>query len=215
MWLDRVVKWLLPKEMHFFDLLERGAACAAESATLLVACCQEKTHGGREALIRQLGEVEHKADRIIAEVYDALNRTFVTPIDRTDIYKLATDLEGITDIVFATVLQIDVHAMDELPPGSAQLATQIQEACDMINGAVASLRGMKNPGEIRRRCKEINRLESDGDRVFRSHIGEMFKTETDAIRLLKNKEFLEGLERTLDACDDVGNALDTIVIKNA
>ena len=62
---------------------------------------------------------------------------------------------------------------------------------------------------------ELNRLESEGDRVFRGRIGEMFKNERDAIRLLKHKEFLEGLERTLDACDDVGNALDTIAIKNA
>ena len=85
----------------------------------------------------------------------------------------------------------------------------------MINGAVASLRGMKNPGEIRRRCKEINRLESDGDRVFRSHIGEMFKTETDAIRLLKHKEFLEGLEDTIDRCAHVGTVVEAILIKNS
>jgi uncharacterized protein Yka (UPF0111/DUF47 family) len=215
MWLDRVVKWLLPKEMHFYDLLERGAACALEASVLLVACCEEQLHARRGEFIKQLTDVEHKADRVIVEVYDALNRTFVTPLDRSDIYKLATDLEGITDIVFATVLQIDVHSMDELPEDSQQLAHHIKQACDLINSAVASLRGMRRPGEIRELCKQLNRLESEGDRIFRSRIGEMFKHEKDAIRLLKHKEFLEGLERTLDACDDVGNALDTIAIKNA
>ena len=215
MWLDRVVKWMLPKEMHFYDLLERGAACASQASTLLVACCEEKTHVRRQAFLKQLIDVEHAADRVIHEVYDALNRTFVTPFDRSDIYKLATDLEGITDIIFATVLQIDVHAMDELPEGSVAMAQQIRQACDLINSAVASLRGMRRPDEIRERCRELNRLESEGDRLFRSRIGEMFKNERDAIRLLKHKEFLEGLERTLDACDDVGNALDTIAIKNA
>lgn len=215
MWLDRVVKWLLPREMHFYDLLERGAACARESSLLLVQCCGERPNPKRSAIIQQLGEVEHKADGVIHEVYDALNRTFVTPIDRTDIYKLATDLEGITDIVFATSLQIEVHAMQELPHRSVELASQIEEACGTIESAVGLLRSMRRPDEIRRLCKEINRLEAAGDLVFRSRLGEMFKAETDAIRLLKHKEFLEGLERTLDACDDVSNALDQIVIKNA
>lgn len=215
MWLDRAVKWLLPKEMHFYDLLERGAACAADAAKLLVACCEEQVHTRRAAFLRQVSDVEHQADRVIAETYDALNRTFVTPLDRSDIYKLATDLEGITDDVFATVLQIDVHAMNELPEGSRELAVKIHEATDLINSAVASLRNMRRPDDIRERCRQLNRLESEGDSLFRARIGEMFKTEKDAIRLLKHKEFLEGLERTLDACDDVGNALDTIAIKNA
>ena len=151
---------------------------------------------------------------MIHEVYDALNRTFVTPMDRSDIYKLATDLENITDCVHGTVMQISVHAIEEFPPGSRELAEKINQACKEIDAAVKLLRGMKKLDVIRTHCKRLKELEHDGDQVFRSTVAEMFKNEKDAIRLLKNKEFLEGLEWTLDACDDVGNALETLVIKN-
>jgi uncharacterized protein Yka (UPF0111/DUF47 family) len=214
-WVDRAVKWFLPREQHFFDLLERGSACARECSALLVACCDEQAAAQREALVERMRDLEHEADRIIAEVYEALNRTFVTPLDRSDIYALATALEGITDDIFATVLQVVVHAMEDLPAGSQPLAALIHEACQAIETAVGLLRGLKDPGAIRDRCRRLNTIESEGDRIFRTQLGEMFRTETDAIRLLKHKEFLEGLEETLDVCDDVGNALETIVIKNA
>jgi uncharacterized protein Yka (UPF0111/DUF47 family) len=215
MWIDRAVKWLLPREEHFFDLLERGAACARECSACLVSCCGTHAAADRDALVKRMHDIEHEADRIIAEVYEALNRTFVTPLDRSDIYALATALEGITDDIFATVLQVVVHAMEDLPAGSCELSATIQDACEAIQTAVGLLRGLKRPDEIREICKRISLLESEGDRIYRTQVGELFRTETDAIRLLKHKEFLEGLEGALDVCDDVGNALETIVIKNA
>jgi uncharacterized protein Yka (UPF0111/DUF47 family) len=215
MWLDRAVKWLLPREEHFFDLLERGADCVRRCGALLAECCNSATPEAREALIGQIDAVEHEADRIAAEVFEALNKTFVTPIDRSDIYSLASTLEEIVDDVFATALQLVVHAVDDLPAGSCEMSALIRDACEAIDGAVKLLRGLKDPAAIRDRCDQLNRMESAGDKVYRTRVGAMFREERDAIRLLKHKEFLEGLERTLDACDDVGNALSTIVIKNA
>jgi len=215
MWLNRAMKWLLPREEHFFDLLERGAACARECSVLLMECCDGQAAEGRTAIVDKIHDVEHDADHVIVEVYDALNKTFVTPIDRSDIYGLASALERVTDEVYGTALQIMVHALVDLPPASRELAGLIHDACEAIHEAVSLLRGLKDPEAIRERCKLLNRLESEGDCIFRTQVGEMFRTETDAIRLLKNKEFLEGLEETLDACDDVGNALENIVIKNA
>jgi uncharacterized protein len=215
MWLDRAVRWLLPREDQFFNLLERGADCTRRCSALLADCCGEATPAGREALVERMRDVEHEADRVVAEVYEALNRTFVTPIDRSDIYALATALEDIVDDIFATALQFVVRAIDDLPAGSCELASLIREAGEAIDSAVRLLRGMKDPGAIRERCELLNRLESEGDRIYRTRLGDMFRSERDAIRLMKHKEFLEGLEQTLDACDDVGNALQTIVIKNA
>jgi uncharacterized protein Yka (UPF0111/DUF47 family) len=214
MWIDRAVKWLLPKEEHFFGLLERGAALAREIGALLAEACAAAP-ADREPLVARMRHLEHQADDVIAEVYEALNRTFVTPLDRTDIYQLASRLEGIVDDVFATALQFIVHAMEDLPPGSCELSALIGQACSAIESAVQDLRGMKDPARIRAQCELLDRLESDGDRIFRTQLAAMFRSETNAIRLIKHKEFLEGLEDTLDACDDVGNALLTIVIKNA
>jgi uncharacterized protein len=215
MWIDRAVKWLLPREEHFYDLLERGAACSLECSTLLTTFCGEPTNPGRQALLTQMDEVESRADRVIAEVYEALSRTFVTPIDRSDIYTLANALEGIVDDIFATARQLEVHALDELPEGSPDLAELIGESCAAIDGAVRLLRRLKDPAAIRERCNLLARLEAEGDLIFRTRLGALYRTETDAIRLIKHKEFLAGLEQTLDVCNDVGNALETIVIKNA
>ncbi len=215
MWIDRAVKWLLPRETHFFDLIERGAARAHEISALLVDCCAATTHAEREAIVERIHQVEHEADRVIAEMYEALNRTFVTPLDRSDIFALAVSLEEVADAVFATALQFVVHAMEDLPAQSRELAALVLQSCEAIQKAVVDLRDMKNSAGIREACELLNRLESEGDRIYRAQLAAMFRTETDAIRLIKHKEFLEGLERTLDACEDVGGALRTIVIKNA
>jgi uncharacterized protein Yka (UPF0111/DUF47 family) len=215
MWLDRAVKWLLPREEHFFDLLDRGAARAHEIGALLVDCCAAGTQADRGAIVERMHQVEHEADRVIAELYEALNRTFVTPLDRSDIYSLAVSLEEVADAVFATALQVVVHAMEDFPEGSCELSALILQSCEAIRDAVADLRGMKDIAGIRERCKLLDRLESEGDRIYRARLAAMFRTETDAIRLIKHKEFLEGLERTLDGCADVGGVLRTVVIKNA
>ncbi len=215
MWLDRAVKWLLPREEHFFDLLEKGSASVLRSGEILVECCEAKSAAEREDAVQRMTDEEHASDRVIHEVYDQLNKTFVTPLDRSDIYALATDLENVVDRVHGTITQIVVHAMEDLPPGSAELAQKINQACKEIDGAVKLLRNLKQIDEIQARCKALAQLEHDGDQIFRAQIGEMFRAEKDAVRLLKHKEFLEGLENTLDACDDVANALESLVIKNA
>jgi uncharacterized protein len=215
MWLDRAVKWLLPREEHFFDLLERGAASVLRSGEILVECCDAATAADRESAVKRMADEEHASDRVIQEVYEALNKTFVTPLDRSDIYALATALENVVDRIFGTINQIAVHAMDDVPPGSTELAAMVLLAGKEIEDAVKRLRNLKDIAAIRTHCNALSNLEHDGDQIYRAKIGEMFRTEKDAVRLLKHKEFLEGLENSLDACDDVADALDALVIKNA
>ena len=215
MWLDRAVKWLLPREEHFFDLLERGAACVLRSGEVVVACCGATTAAGRDEAVARMADEEHASDKVIREVYEALNKTFVTPLDRSDIYALATALENVVDGCHGTINQITVHAMEDLPAGSAELAAKVHLACKQIEAAIKLLRNLRQLDAIQAHCKALGQLEHDGDQIFRNHIGDMYRTEKDAVRLLKHKEFLEGLEDTLDACDDVANALESLVIKNA
>jgi hypothetical protein len=215
MWLDRAVKWLLPREEHFFDLLEKGSSCVLRSGAILEECCSAKTAADREGAVARMTDEEHASDAVIREVYEALNKTFVTPIDRSDIYALATDLENVVDRCHGTITQIIVHHMEDLPPGSDELGKHVNLACQEIHQAVKLLRDLKRHEEIQTHCKKLVQYEHDGDQIFRARIGEMFRTEKDAVRLLKHKEFLEGLENTLDACDDVANALESLVIKNA
>ncbi len=213
--LDRAVKLLLPREVQFFDLLERGAACARDSGAAMLALCEAKSGPEREGRLKVLRDVEHAADAVIHETYDALNRTFVTPLDRSDIYALATELEEIVDLNHATAMQLIVHAMEDVPEGAVPLARLIAESTGEVAKAVVLLRTLKRLDEVQQHTRELSRLEHEGDEIFRNRVGALFRTEKNAVLLIQHKEFLEGLERTLDACDHVGTALKTIVIKNA
>lgn len=213
--LDRMVKLLLPREETFFDLLERGAACARDSGIVLRDLCKAPTMEERKNLLAKLRDVEHAADAVIHETYDALNSTFVTPIDRSDIYSLATQLEEVVDLNHATAMQLIVHAMEDVPGGSAELADLIALATDEVAHAVRRLRNLKDLESVAPHTKKLSGYEHDGDEIFRSRVGALFRDEKNAVRLIQHKEFLEGLERALDACDHVGTAIRTIVIKNA
>lgn len=213
--LDRAVKYLLPREAAFFDLLERGAECAKDSGTAMLALCEAKAGADREQRLKVLRDIEHAADAVIHETYDTLNRTFVTPLDRSDIYALATQLEEIVDLNHATAMQLIVHAMDDVPEGSIPLASLIAESTKEVASAVVLLRTLRRHAEVHQHTQQMSKLEHDGDEIFRNRLGALFRTQKDAIQLIQHKEFLEGLERTLDACDHVGTSLKTIVIKNA
>lgn len=212
--IDRLVKQLLPREDRFFDLLVKGAEIAVRSAEVMERLCLAADMTAREALLREMRDVEHAADGVIHEVYDALNRTFVTPIDRSDIYDLATHLEDIVDLNHGTAMQLEVHAINELPKGSAELAALTIKASQIALTAVTKLRGLKLLGEIRGHCTEMSKIEHEGDDIYRAQMKDLFRTEKDAVRLIQHKEFLEGLERTLDAVDHTGKVLSAIVIKN-
>ncbi len=215
MWVDRFVKLLLPREDHFFELLEKGAAVTVNAGKLLAQLCTTGDAAGRDVIVKSLNDVEHESDAIIHEVYDALNRTFVTPLDRSDIYSLATHLEDVVDLSHATAMQLRVHAMDDLPEGARELGELISAATLEAQAAVALLRDLKKLSDIRRHCTQLSKLEHDGDEIYRARVGALFRSEKNAVRLIQHKEFLEGLERTLDACDHAGHALSGIVIKNA
>ena len=128
----------------FLRLDRARAARAYEISALLADCCAATSHGDRAAIVERIHKVEHEADRVIAEVYEVLNRTFVTPLDRSDIYSLAVSLEEVADAVFATALQFVVHAVEDLPEGSRELAALVLQSCEVIQAAVTDLRDMKN-----------------------------------------------------------------------
>jgi uncharacterized protein Yka (UPF0111/DUF47 family) len=212
--IDRLVKTLLPREEGFFDLLERGAETAVKAADVMNRLCATEDPHERAALLKEMKDVEHAADAVIHEVYDALNRTFITPIDRSDIYGLATHLEDVVDLNHATAMQLEVHAISVLPQGAVDLAALSVKAAAEVQQAVLKLRGLKRLDEIRGHCTTLSRFEHDGDDVYRRQMAHLFRTETNAVRLIQHKEFLEGLERILDAFDHTGAVLSAIIIKN-
>ncbi len=211
--IDRIVKVLLPREDGFFDLLEKGAAIAETATQLMVRLCAAEATA-RPGILKEIVDVEHAADAVIHEVYDALNSTFVTPIDRSDIYALASQLEEIVDLNHATAMLLEVYAMEHLPAGANALAELAVTAASEAKSAVGKLRGLKRLDEIRVHCKKMSQLEHDGDNIYRKQMNMLFRSEQNAVRLIQHKEFLQGLEGVVDAIDHTGGVLSAIVIKN-
>lgn len=214
-WLQALIRFFLPEEAHFFGYLDQAAIAANHSATLFVELTRAQGRDAQLVLVERIREAEHDGDRAKKDMSDALDRTFVTPLDREDLYTLISALENVSDFVSATANHLTVHQMDTLPEGSRELADILVKGTEQIVEAVGLLKSHKNFDRIRASSTSLHYLEHEADVIFRLRLGDLFSKEKDAIRLIKHKEFLEGLEDAVDRCASVGTCLEAIVIKNA
>lgn len=212
--LQNLIRWFLPSEEHFFEYINESADAAHQSALLFAELSQAVGRDAQLVLVERIREAEHAADRSFKKMCDALDSTFVTPIDREDLYHLSSATEDVSDFISATANQLTVHQMDVLPEGSKELAHLLVKAVAEFKGAVAQLGSGKGNEQIRAACRSIGYIEHEADVIFRLRLGDLFAREKDAIQLIKHKEFLEGLENAVDRCNIVANVLEAIVIKN-
>jgi uncharacterized protein len=212
--LQSMIRWFIPDESRFFDYVVAVAETAERAAVVFHTLSRADGHAARAALIDDLREVEHDGDRALRTIAEALDATYVTPIDREDLYHLASALEVISDFVSATANHLTVHHMETLPAGTQELADILVDATKRCVAACKLLRQGNQYEAIRAECRAIDKLEHDADVAFRTRLGELFANEKDAITLIKHKEFLEGLEDAVDRCADVATVLEAILIKN-
>jgi predicted phosphate transport protein (TIGR00153 family) len=163
---------------------------------------------------RQIKELEHKGDSITHEIINKLNKTFITPLDREDIYALASKLDDILDLIDASAARVIMYNVETILPEAQSLGFIILQSCHAVDKAVAML-GKKTNEQIFEACVEINALENEADRVSREAISRLFDEEKDPIQLIKWKEIFETLERATDKCEDAANILESVVVKNA
>ncbi len=213
-WLQRTIKWFLPEEGRFFDYLDAAAKAAVDAADLFNALTKAQGRDQQLILVERIRDAEHDGDRAKKDMSDALDRTFVTPIDREDLYHLVGALENVSDFIAATANHLTVHQMDTLPEGSRELSDILVKATAQFQLGVTLLRDMRNGEKIRAVAMSLQYLEHEADVIFRLRLGDLFSNEKDAIRLIKHKEFLEGLENAVDRCASVGTSLEAIMIKN-
>lgn len=215
MWLQRLIRWFLPEEGRFYDYIEAAAVAADNAGRLIGELTRAPNREQRLVFVERIREAEHDGDRAMKEMADALDRTFVTPIDREDLYHLTSKIESVSDFISATANYLTVHKMEEMPEGSKELADLIGKATSEFLRASKMLRDHRNADQVRAACRALHYIEHEADVIFRLRLGDLFENETDAIRLIKHKEFLEGLENAVDHCAAVGTSMEAILIKNA
>jgi predicted phosphate transport protein (TIGR00153 family) len=200
----------IPQRKEFYELYNRAAANAVEISQLLVQLLDIHPNGS-EAVLRDIKEAEHAGDRATHELIDLLNRTFVTPFDRDDMYRLSSALDDVCDHVDEAAGNIAGYGVEEIRPAAKQQGQVILRAAAKLQEAVAELEGFK---DSKRQLIELRELEDEGDRINRAAVAELFRTETDAIVVLRWKDIHEQLEEAVDACENAADILEAILVKN-
>ena len=201
---------LLPREEEFFDLFIQVARRSKEAAEHLVGLFAEPERAPYHA--EHIKRLEHECDQITHEVVNRLDRTFITPIDREDIYRLASDLDEVIDVIDGVARRAQIFRVGTAPEGVKQLTDVIHRAVGTLALGVEELR--KKDG-VMQHCIEAKRLEEEADSLYHTSLGRLFETETNAIEVIKWKEIYDNLERCVDEAEDVANALESITLKHA
>jgi uncharacterized protein len=200
---------LLPREDVYFDLFTKMAGKIEEAAAIL--CEMVETTDDLSSFRKRSKDVEHACDELTHQITNKLNKSFITPFDREDIYTLAVALDDICDYIDAGVRAIMMYGIAEQNAYSRQLARIIRDLGVEIKAAVSVL---SKPNGIMQRFREIHRLENEADDVYFRAIGELFLNEKDPISVIKWKELYEILENTTDRCESVATIIESIVLKH-
>jgi predicted phosphate transport protein (TIGR00153 family) len=201
---------LVPQKREFFELYNRAAANTVEISGRLVQLLEEFPEGTDSAM-RDIKELEHEGDRFTHELVDLINRTFVTPFDRDDMYRLAGVLDDVCDHVDDSAEKVVGYGVTHIPEAALQQSQVIRRAATKLAEAVSQLDGFK---DSKRQLIELRTLEDEGDNIARRAISDLFKTETDPLAVLRWKDIHEQLEEAVDACENAADVLEAILVKN-
>jgi predicted phosphate transport protein (TIGR00153 family) len=207
--MSRLTQMFAPKERGFFDLFDEAGANILRATELLERMLQQWPDHGE--LARDVVVCEQEGDRITHDIVQRLNSTFVTPIDREDIYALASALDDIVDFTEEVADFLGLYRIEAPMEQAQEMAKILHEAARQLNGAIPRLRSF---GDIRHYTIEVNRLENDGDRVLREALASLFERGIDPMMVIRWKDIFERLEDAIDSTETAANILEGIVIKN-
>lgn len=204
---------LIPREGRFFELFNAHAEQVVLAARELAALMLD--FGKLEQHSRAIDDAEHTADRITADAIRMLHKTFITPLDREQIYQLVNAMDDICDLIQDTSQSLSLYDVRTITPEASRLADIALKCCERVKEVVGMLDDAKAAEAVMKTCEEIDRLESDADRVMRAAISRLFREERDARELVKMKAIYELLESITDRCEDVGNLAEGIFLENS
>ena len=204
---------LLPHDASFFAHFEHQGKKTVEGCRAFLEMVEQPTD--LESRAERVKQIEHECDEITHAVVEGLHKTFITPIDRNDIYTLITKMDDIMDFVEAAADRVALYEIGTMTKEVGDLARCLVSSAEHVLGAVSSIRDLGKPNGILQHCIEINRLENVADSILRSALARLFKENKDPIFVIKWKEIYENLEIATDRCEDVANIIEGVVLDNA
>lgn len=201
------------RDNKFFTLFEEAAANIARASRLLLDLTGNP--GQSEARIRELENLEHRGDELTHDIIAELNRAFITPIDREDIFLIAKEMDNVIDRIEATAHRYIMLSITDTTPEAQELAGMIVQSGDELVKIMKSLRKIKHIACDNKCVVEINRIEDDGDKLYRQVVKKLYSGECDVLRAIRWREIYDHLEDCLDAMEDVANVVEGIAMKHA
>ncbi|MDD5306245.1 MAG: DUF47 family protein [Deltaproteobacteria bacterium] len=201
------------REMTFFDVFEEASEISYQSAVILQDLVLH--YQDPDAKIKALEEKEHEGDKLVHVMMDRLNKSFITPIDREDLFLISKDLDTITDLVESTAHLFTMFDVTSVKDEAKELVRLIVAATGEVHAVTKEMKNFKKSKELKPKVIEINRLENEGDRLYRRAVRALFTQEKDPLEVMKWKEVYEYLESSLDACEHVANVILGVVVKHA
>lgn len=208
-----MLRYLVPARTEFFELFSRSAEISVQAAMALQAMIEGG--GDAPAQAQAITDLENDGDKVVHEIMDQLNRTFVTPLDREDIAALAHSLDDVLDMIEEAASDLIIYHVGSPTPAARQLAGLIRAAAEKMRDAILILRNRKLRDRVLRFCVEINSVENEADSVLRAALGNLFNDSLPVLDVIKWRTIYEVLEDATDRAEDVANILEGIVLKNA
>jgi predicted phosphate transport protein (TIGR00153 family) len=204
--------WLVPQEKKFFDFLEQYADLARECSGKLMELFRDFEK--RDDYYLEIKIIESKGDDLMHKIVDELNTTFITPIDREDIYELANRLDDILDFNEGVAERVMLFKLTEPTRILNELSDILYQSSKELAAAMPLMRVNKKWKDMKKHFVEINRLENAGDRLMRKALVELFETK-EAVEIIKLKEIYEHIEEAIDRCEDVAEILENLGVKHS
>ena len=201
---------LLPKEEQYFDLFKQMTLYIVDAARELKQMLADKQPSFTE-YSQRIKRLEHACDELTHTISTKLNKSFITPFDREDIYLMSSALDDIVDLIDDAARAIIIFDVTEIRDYAHDFANVLEKMTEQLREIVATLQKPKN---ITQRLVEVHRLENDGDDIYHAAIAELFHDEKDPLTVLKWKEIYEKMEAAIDRCENVANIIESVIIKH-
>ena len=213
---DSVLQFFMPKEKGFRDLFARATSNLLRAVRVFQEIAHSASLEERRVKMVELRAIEHEGDGITRELFDALNSTFITPLDREDIRSIATDLDDILDFLEGSGQHLVIFELEESPEALRRFADILVSMCIEVDAITSLLWDLSRADRIQEAMVRISDLENEADALYFTIIADLFKGNgVDPIEILKWKEVYQGLEDACDECKEYTHVIGNIVTKNA
>ena len=213
--LDAVIRRFMPREERFHELLSEDTQNLTRAARLFATIARSTSLEERRVKLTELKALEHSGDQITRRIFDALNSTFITPLDREDIHSIATNLDDVLDFMESVAQNLVLFELAESPEALRQFGDILVEMVTEIDSITAMLWNLARAAAIQEKMVRVSELENRADALHGAVIADLFKGKLPPLEILKWKEVYEGLEEACDACKDYTHVIGNVVTKNA